>query len=161
MRASTSSWKNIPFSEGVPIAYDASFSPQDFERLQNGLIPLSMDDKWLIFHDEPYLFFHRSWTGKPVYRLKIDRVESEFRVSEALWANEFAQAEGDGLLSEDPAYQCQLLDFLVSNFLLGKTKSFPIPKGLEEEAPGVVQHHVSGSGFPESTLQKKPWWKIW
>ena len=161
MKASTSSWKNTPFSDGVPIAYTSSFSLQELARVENGLIPLGMDDKWFIFHDEPYVFFHRSWTGKPVYRLKIERAESEFRVSEALWANEFAKAKDVGLLSENPDYQSQLLDFLVSNFLLGKRKPFPVPAWLDEEVPGALQHNVSGSGFPETKWPTKPWWKIW
>jgi hypothetical protein len=161
LKAKASSWKKIPFSGGVPIAYHPIFSTEAFALIENGLIPLGMEDKWFVFHDEPFVFFHRSWTGKPVYRLRIERTESEIRVVEALWANEFAKGTDVGLLFENAGYQSQLLEFVVSNLLLGKTTPFPLPEGIDEEAPGIFQHHVSGTGFPEAKLTKKPWWKIW
>jgi hypothetical protein len=48
-------------------------------------------------------------------------------------------------------YQAQLLDFLVSNFLLGQSKPFPRPLNVNEPMRGVFQHLVAGTLFPEKT----------
>ena len=117
-----------------------------------------MEDKWFIYYEESELFFHRSWTGQPVYRLMLATLaDGGATVSEALWSKGLAVASKDG-----PDYQVQLLDFLVANLLLGQAKSFPLPSGLREPMPGVFQHHSSGTGFPESRPKsKKSWWRFW
>ena len=117
-----------------------------------------MEDKWFVYYEEPELFFHRSWTGQPVYWLTLITLpDGGATVSEARWSKELAVASKDG-----PDYQVQLLDFLVANLLLGQSKSFPLPSGLREPMPGVFQHHASGTGFPESQPKsKKSWWHFW
>jgi hypothetical protein len=117
-----------------------------------------MKDKWFIYCEEPHLFFHRSWTGQPIYRLTLTALaDGGATVTEALWSKELAVASKDGL-----DYQVRLVDFLVANLLLGQSKRFPLPSTLAEPMPGVFQHHISGTGYPEApTQRKKPWWRIW
>jgi len=116
-----------------------------------------MEDKWFIFYQEPHLFLHRSWTGRPVYRLSLHTEATGTCVTETLWARDLAVQDG-----ANPAYQAQLLDFLVSNLLLGKSKPFPKPDGAKESLQGLLQHHVSGTGYQEVLVSKeKPWWKFW
>ena len=71
MHASSTSWKHEPFKEVVPIPYQAAFDGKQFAKLKEGLIPEQMEDKWFIYYEEPNLFIHRSWTGQPVYRLRL------------------------------------------------------------------------------------------
>ena len=157
MTASSTSWKSEPFQEGIPIPYQAVFTGEEFARLKTGLIPQQMEDKWFIYYEEPHLFFHRSWTGKPVYRLTIKSTPKEAQIVEVLWSKDLEAAS-----NADPNYQAQLVDFLLSNLLLGQQKPFPVPPGLKEPAPGVFQHSFSGSGYREVAGQaKKPWWRIW
>jgi hypothetical protein len=158
MSAASTSWERTPFKECVPIPYRAAFDAEQFVRLKAGLIPQTMEDKWFIHYEEPELFFHRSWTGQPVYRLTLATLaDGGAAVSEALWSKELAVASKDG-----PDYQVQLLDFLVANLLLGQSKPFPLPSDLREPMPGVFQHHISGTGFPESRPKsKKSWWRFW
>jgi hypothetical protein len=123
MSAASTSWERTPFKECVPIPYRAAFDAEQFVRLKAGLIPQTMEDKWFIHYEEPELFFHRSWTGQPVYRLTLATLaDGGAAVSEALWSKELAVASKDG-----PDYQVQLLDFLVANLLLGQSKPFPLP----------------------------------
>lgn len=144
MKASSTSWKHEPFTEGRPLAFNLEFSYAELLLLKEGIIPKQMEDKWFVYYDDPYLFFHRSWTGKPVYRVALETNQNKVIVSEALWAIEFAAAD-----NADPTYQSRLLDFLISNLLLKKNKPFPLPVEVKETTPGVFQHHTSGTGYRE------------
>ena len=143
-------WKLAPFEEGIPIPYAAEFSPAEFEKVRGGLLPEQMEDKWFIYFDRPYLYFHRSWTGQSVYRLKLEERGGGWVVVEALWSLDLARAEGS-----DPSYQADLVDFLISNLMLGQAKKFPTPRGLQEPMPGLYQHHISGTGYPPAQPRSK------
>src|SRR5258706_1131490 len=143
VRAVADSWKREPFIAGIAIPYQDSFSGSEYAKLQEGLIPEAMEDKWFIYFEEPYLFLHRSWTGKPASRVRFAVNGERLAVSEALCVSDLLQQNG-------PDYQARLLDFLVSNLLLAKAKPFPLPEGLAEPTEGVFQHHVAGTGYPQS-----------
>ena len=72
-----------PFTTGLQIPFTARYSPDEYARLQQGLVPRAMGDKWFIYFDEPYLFFHRSWTGQAVYKVKLARDPNGASVTEA------------------------------------------------------------------------------
>lgn len=128
MAASATSWTCKPFNEGVPLSCRATFDSGQFARLKMGFIPQEMEDRWFVYYDEPHLFFHRSWTGQPVYRLSIESGPNGAKVTEALWAKDLAARPSNWNLAESPMsnsdYQVRLLDFLVSNLLLGQAKPF-------------------------------------
>ena len=52
MSAAPDSWKRIPFTEGEPIDYAATFSRSEFAKLREGLVPEAMEDKWFVYYDE-------------------------------------------------------------------------------------------------------------
>lgn len=157
MNATADSWKRQPFGDGVPLPYAPTFAAEEAGRLTRGLIPREMEDKWFIFYERPHLFFHRSWTGQAVYRIALEDAGNGMRVVETLWSKDLADAG-----SADLEYQAKLIDFLISNLLLGAHKPFPRPAGLREPMPGVYQHHISGTGYPEtSSPPRKRWWRLW
>jgi hypothetical protein len=41
------------------VPFTAKYSHEEYARLQEGLIPKAMEDKWFIYFDEPHLFLHR------------------------------------------------------------------------------------------------------
>jgi hypothetical protein len=45
-----------------------------------------MDDKWFIFFEKGWLYFHRSWTGHCIYAVRLDGSPAGVRIVEA-WAN--------------------------------------------------------------------------
>jgi hypothetical protein len=143
MQASADSWKREPFLEGVPLAYQANFTAQQFARLQQGLVPCEMEHKWFVYHEAPFLFLHRSWSGKPVYRVELAAEGEGARVLRA----ELSKAMGAS--EAELGQQALMLDFLVSNLLLGQAKPFPRPPGLVEPRPGVFQQHIAGTAYPE------------
>jgi hypothetical protein len=140
MRATPHSWDRQPFTDGRAIPFQQRFTAAEFERLQDGLIPRAMEDKWFVYFEAPYLYFHRSWTGQPVYRVKLVPEGEGATVAEAELA--------PGTTFED-AYAASLLDFLIANLLLGKAKPFPLPESHSEPAKGVFQHHIAGTGYPQ------------
>ena len=148
MLASSTSWKRIPFTDGVPLPYRAAFDVDRFARLKAGLIPRVMENKWFIYYEEPHLFLHRSWTGLPVYRLTLKNLSNGAEVTEALRST-------DHVSRLSPDYEAEIVDFLVSNLLLGMAKPFPVIPGLTTSRPGLFQHAISGTGFPESPAKTK------
>jgi len=52
-------------------------------QIRLGIVPRSMDEKWFIFFEQPFLFFHRSWTGRLIYRLEMDADATSTRVKDA------------------------------------------------------------------------------
>ena len=147
MTATANSWKHKPFLAGRPIPYAESFSGPEYSKLREGLIPQAMEDKWFIYFDEPHLFLHRSWTGEPVFRVRLTASGDGAAVAEALCVSD--------LLQNGPEYQAVLLDFLIGNLLLGKAKPFPMPDGQTEQARGILQHHVSGTGYEQVPFKKR------
>jgi hypothetical protein len=142
-RATASSWKREPFIEGVALAYRAEFSAAQFERLRDGLVPRQMEDKWFVYYDEPFLYWHRSWSGKPVYWIGFAFENGAARVVDAQISKALGASEAE------LEHQAQMLDFLICNLMLGQAKPFPRPPGLKEPNAGVFQHHIAGTAYPE------------
>jgi hypothetical protein len=106
-----------------------------------------MEDKWFVFLEGLVLYLHRSWTGRPVYKVEFEPADDGFRVKEAMLA-EGAPAIG----SLD--YQAKMLDFLIGAFLLGEHRNFPRPEEVENDK-GQFQHNIVGRAYPEMVFRKK------
>ena len=154
MVATAEDWKRLPFKNVRLVPYAREFSPDQFERLRLGLLPQAMEDKWFIYFEEPYLYFHRSWTGQAVYRVKVRSSPAGHAVEEAVCALEVIQHDGLD-------YEAELLDFLTANLLLGEARPFPKPAGLKEPHAGLYQHVTAGTGYAERVVGRRPWWKFW
>lgn len=147
--ATRGSWKIKPFDETVEVSYADRFSPEEFDKLKRGLIPAAMEDKWFIYFEGGQLFLHRSWTGNAVYRVSLKEAEDgSAEVHSAHYATEYREeAELD--------YGAALLAFLIGNLLLDRGLPFPMPAGTTEPAPGVSQHGMTGTGYPEEPSGKE------
>ncbi len=77
----------IPMPEECrPVAIDRTYTPDEFPQIARGRVSETMDHKWFIFFEDPWLYFHRSWTGAGLYKVSFASVESGIQVAEA-WAN--------------------------------------------------------------------------
>ena len=54
------------------LSFEALYTDLDAEKMMNGFIPKEMEDKWFIYFENGWLYFHRSWTGHCIYMVKID-----------------------------------------------------------------------------------------
>lgn len=71
-RAERGSWQVLPLpSLREELKFKAVFTDAEIEKISYGLIPEQMEDKWFIYLENGWLFFHRSWTGVCVYRLRF------------------------------------------------------------------------------------------
>lgn len=85
--ATKHSWINTPMPlkrESLKMALSLSFL--EFERIKVGFIPQRMEDRWFIFFEEGWLYFHRSWTGFCNYQLRFEPKEHGFLLVES-WIN--------------------------------------------------------------------------
>ena len=62
---------------------------------------------------------------------------------------------GDVIADAGAQYQAELLDFLIGNLLLGKTKQFPMPPEVVEPARGAIQHAVSGTQYKQTPPNRR------
>jgi ADP-ribosylglycohydrolase len=114
--AESSSWKSIPISMPVQVSVTVRFSEAQYLRLQRGLLPEQMEDKWFVFFEDDWLYFHRSWTGYGIYKAQIVKEQdgagysiNEFSVErdEEFYDEKFDDSDRDNL------------SFLIGKKLLG------------------------------------------
>ncbi len=85
--ATRTSWKSLPMPlEGERFDLPLQFSDPDAERMTKGYVPSDMEDRWFIFFEGGWLYFHRSWTGHCIFAVRLDGSPNGIRVMEA-WAN--------------------------------------------------------------------------
>ena len=79
MKAERKHWKIKlkEISKPERINFSMQFTDEQFEKITNGLIPQEMEDKWFIFYENNWLYFHRSWTGYCQYKMQITKAEDE------------------------------------------------------------------------------------
>ena len=151
--ASRDSWKNLPPPiERADLGFPASYTDIELARLKRGLVPEEMEDKWFIFFEEGWLYFHRSWTGACIYGLRLEPTPRGATVAES-WVTR--DPNHYKILPLD--YERALLAFLIDALLLGKEVAFPIPADrLQAATPGIFQHAVVGRAHPEVVLPAEP-----
>lgn len=93
------------------LAYKRSFSAEEFARLQRGLLPEQMEDKWFIVWQDDALWCHRSWTGLCVYCLRFAEDDGRHVVSEALVNRDPKQ------YGASDEHDLGTLDYLLTSFL--------------------------------------------
>ena len=75
-KATKDDWKTSPLPEKhISIEWERVFSTEEFELIQKGLIPQEMEEKWFIYYEEPWLYFHRSWTGFCIFVVRFETAQ--------------------------------------------------------------------------------------
>jgi len=95
--ATRNSWQNQPITNPKRIEIDLHCTRKQFSKLKIGLIPEQMEDKWFIFYEKGWLYCHRSWTGKGIFKAKLIKETGGYCIKE-LWAEndqEIWESTGD------------------------------------------------------------------
>ena len=71
-----------------------------------------MDDKWFVFFENEWLYFHRSWTGACIFGVQLDGSSAGARVVEAWASRDRAQYQSPGIEQER-----ELLEHLIRSLL--------------------------------------------
>ena len=112
--ATKATWQNIPIDNPKPIDIDALFTDKQFSKLAKGLIPQQMQDKWFIYYENEWLYFHRSWTGNGMYKAKLNKVNDGYSIKE-FWAERNQEKNRN----EDDNTDIEIFSFLIARGLLG------------------------------------------
>ncbi|HZK97802.1 MAG TPA: hypothetical protein VFC67_26605 [Prolixibacteraceae bacterium] len=84
-KAIRTTWKNEPIDNPKRIDLSLHFTDTEFSKLTSGLIPHEMEDKWFIFYENDWLFFHRSWTGFGLFKAQLIKDQEGYSIKE-FWA---------------------------------------------------------------------------
>lgn len=144
-----STLKKLP-EENSSLSYSRLFSSDEFEKISEGVISNSMDEKWNMYFYKNTLYMYRSWTGTCIYTVSFEEKDNGYAVGQTL-----VNRDKEQYRETDDEYDALLIDFLISNLSLGDCLPFPI-KADNTETPGVVQHSVSGTGYSEVQVKTKP-----
>jgi hypothetical protein len=147
--ATRDSWKTLPLpSQREDLRFAESYSATEFEAIKQGLVPVEMEDKWFIFSEDGWLYFHRSWTGAAIYGIRFESTEDGASPVES-WTNR----DSSQYQESRTAYDRAIAKFLIDAFLLRKPASFPIPPDVPSNLPdGAFQHHMVGRAYTEVTV---------
>ncbi len=112
--ATKDSWINIPIDIPKRIDIDLKFTEKQFSELKKGLIPEQMEDKWFIYYEDEWLYFHRSWTGKGIYKAKVN-IETNYYAINEFWV----ERNQNKYINEDESMDIEVFSFLIKRGLLG------------------------------------------
>ena len=112
--ATKDTWQNQPIDNPKRITIDLHLTNKQFSKLKNGLIPQQMEDKWFIYYENEWLYFHRSWTGYGIYKAKLNKEADGYSITE-FWA----ERNQEKYNNEDDNKDIETFSFLIARGLLG------------------------------------------
>ncbi len=111
--ATRTSWETHPIDQPKRIDIDLQFTKDQVAQMKIGLIPQQMEDKWFIFSEDEWLYFHRSWSGFGIYKARLDKLEDRYTIKEF-----FAERNQEKYRNEDDDYDIETLFVLIARGLL-------------------------------------------
>jgi hypothetical protein len=113
--ATRTSWKTLPPpARREALFLSLHFSDVDGERMMMSYIPKDMDDKWFIFFEDGWLYFHRSWTGACIYGVRLDGSSMGVRVTDAWASRDTDQYRSPGLDTDITLVQKLIVNCLLA-----------------------------------------------
>lgn len=95
------------------VPFEDSYSSEEYATIARGLVPREIEDKWFIYEDRGAVYFHRSWTGACIFRVRFEAADDRHRVVEVLVSRDREQ-----YTSDDERYEARLLHSLIDHLLL-------------------------------------------
>ena len=111
--ATRTTWKNEPIVDPKRIGIDLHFTDAQFSKLMKGLVPHEMEDKWFIFFENDWLYFHRSWTGHGIFKAQLTKEQDGYSIKE-FWA----ERKNEIYSNQDDGSDIETLCFLIASGLL-------------------------------------------
>lgn len=112
--ATTTTWKHEPIDNTKRIYISLHFTEKQFSKLTKGLIPQQMEDKWFVFYENDWLYFHRSWTGYGLYKAQLIKEKFGYSIKE-FWA----ERNQEKYKNEDDSTDIETISFLIARGFLG------------------------------------------
>jgi len=131
--ATRDSWENHPIDTQHRIAIDLHFTEKEYTRIQRGLIPPNMEDKWFIFFEDGWLYLHRSWTGMGIYKAQI------IKKAEGYAIEEFWVERNPKLYTCEDDIDLEKFSFLIFRGLLGRgVNNLYFSRNVQSEADTIT-----------------------
>ncbi|MCA9919465.1 MAG: hypothetical protein KC445_16010 [Anaerolineales bacterium] len=147
-RATAVSWPNKPMPElRKELLLDGQYSREEFVTISQGLVPKTPADKWFIYLDGQWLYFHRSASGSCIFQLQIAPNDEGYAADRLLVNQDPRQYR-----SLSDAYDVALVSYLIDAVLLGRFASFPQPEQFSQDDHAKHQQHVMGQNASDSGL---------
>lgn len=110
------SFRTLPLPEAKQdLELFLQFDCQDYNKISCGFVPREMEDKWFIYLEDEWLYFHRSWSGYCVYGARLIKTSTGGCLSEA-WVN----ADKEQYELSEPEEEIKLIETLIANLLLDR-----------------------------------------
>ena len=136
----------------VPLDFTGSYSNADYAILTRGLQSESMEDRWDVVFEDPWLYLRRSWTGFCIYGLRFAVSDAgEAVVVESWVSRDASQYGGDG---DSVEHERAVARFVVEGLMLHRYVELPAPPGepLDGLAKAVYEHTTVGRIASQATF---------
>lgn len=102
------------------IVLNRTFSTSEIQRIREGLVPHQMEDKWFIYWHDDALYFHRSWTGNCIYKVRFIAEDGCYRMIEADVNRDPKQYR-----ETRNQHDAKMISYLIDTLLLQQEAVFP------------------------------------
>ena len=115
-KATKNDWELFPLPDKhVSLIVSRKFDRCQMDRIQMGVVPHDMDERWLIYYEDDTLYLHRSWTGYCTFAVRfIVLDDGAARMCECL-----ASRDEEQYGSSNDAEDLKLLNSIIDELLLG------------------------------------------
>ena len=101
-------------------------------------MPRGMEDKWFIFYEDYWLYFHRPSTGDAMYKAQIHEEENGYAIRE-FYANQRSASLPAEVIAKIEERDLEFFSFLISRVLLGEdVAQLYIKKNLNSDIKQVA-----------------------
>lgn len=115
-KATKNDWELFPLPDKhASLIVSQKFDRCQMDRIQMGVVPRDMDERWLIYYEDDTLYLHRSWTGYCTFIVRfIVHDDGTASMCECLTSRDEEQN-----CSSDDAEDLKLLNSIIDELLLG------------------------------------------
>ena len=100
------------------ISFDRSSTEVEFERVRQEIMPQTMEERWFVVFEDPWLHVGRSWTGFTIFDVRIVQDGDRYKIAE-VWANRDANQYGETNLRRE----AETLRMVIDHIILGKSSA--------------------------------------
>lgn len=112
--ATKTSWQNFPMLSPKRIEIALHFNKRQYFMLTKGFIPEKVEDKWFIFYEDDWLYFHDVNTGLGIYKAQLIEETNGYSIKEFL-----VERNQDKKMNENDKIDIENISFLIARGLLG------------------------------------------
>ena len=94
------------------IPFDRSFTAVEFERVRQEIMPQTMEERWFVVFEDPWLHIGRSWTGFTIFDMRIVQDGDRYRIAE-VWANRDPDQYGETDLRREAETLRMVIDHII------------------------------------------------